>query len=72
LLSTGLKKYAVGFIKGWKIFEINTPKQAQVIHARDSKQLFTMLKKGRVDIALYSRLMGLENIRRLNIQGARI
>ena len=66
-----LKNYAVGFIKGWKILEINTPKEAQIILARDSEQLFTMLEKNRIDVALFERLMGLEIIRHKKIQGAR-
>lgn len=61
---SSLKNYVVGFIKGWKIFEKNTPKEAQVVLARDAEHLFTMLEKKRIDIALYSQLMGLEVIRR--------
>lgn len=61
----------VGLIKGWKILEINTPREAHIILARDAEQLFTMLDKGRVDVALYSRLMGLEIIRRRKIAGAK-
>ncbi len=66
-----LRLYSVGFIKGWKILEINTPKEAHIILARDAEQLFTMLEKGRVDVVLYSRLMGLEIIRRRKIAGAK-
>ena len=64
-----LRNYYVGFIKGWKILEKNTPNGTQVILARDAEQLFTMLEKRRVDVILYSRLMGLEIIRRRKLAG---
>jgi len=66
-----LRNYYVGFIKGWKILEKNTPNGTQVILARDAEQLFTMLEKRRVDVVLYSRLMGLEIIRRRKLAGVR-
>jgi len=66
-----LRNYTIGFIKGWKILEINTPKDTKIVFARDATQLFTMLEKGRIDIALYDRLMGLEIIRSRQIRGAR-
>ena len=66
-----LKNYSVGYIKGWKIMEMNIPKEAQVIPAMDANQLFTMLRRGRVEVVLFERLMGLEIIRRQNIQDAR-
>lgn len=66
-----LRNYAVGLIKGWKILEKNTPKGTHVILARNAEQLFTMLEKGRVDVALYSRLMGLEIIRRRKLAGVK-
>ncbi|MBL4691546.1 MAG: transporter substrate-binding domain-containing protein [Rhodospirillales bacterium] len=64
-----LRNYYVGFIKGWKILEKNTPNGTLVILARDAEQLFTMLEKRRVDVILYSRLMGLEIIRRRKLAG---
>lgn len=68
---SSLKNYTVAFIRGWKILEKNTPKGTPIILARDAEQLFTILEKGRVDVILYSRLMGLEIIRRRKLAGAK-
>ena len=64
-----LKTHIVGFIKGWKIFENNVPAGTSIVYTTDSSQLFTLLEKGRIDIALYSRLMGLDIIRRRRMTG---
>lgn len=65
-----LKPYSVGFMRGWKIYEKNIPKGTDVLLADDAEQLFTLLERGRVDVVLYTRLMGLEIIRRRQIVGA--
>lgn len=64
-----LKPYVVGLIKGWKIFENNVPAGTNVILTNDPDQLFSLLEKGRVDIALYSRLMGLAIVQRRQMVG---
>lgn len=64
-----LKPYIVGLIKGWKILERNVPAGTDVVYVNDSEQLFTLLEKGRIDIALYSRLMGLDVIQRRRMTG---
>ncbi len=54
----GLKKYNVGFIRGWKIYEINV-KNTRSLHVVSSEvELFNMLLKDRVDIILYEKLRG--------------
>lgn len=67
-----LKPYIVGLIKGWKIFEKNIPAGTDMVHAHDPEQLFTLLEKGRIDIALYSRLMGLDIVKRRQLTGVTI
>ena len=64
-----LKSHSVGFIKGWKIFEKNIPVGTDIVYAHDAEQLFTLLEKGRVDIVLYSRLEGLDIIKRRQLAG---
>jgi polar amino acid transport system substrate-binding protein len=65
-----LQTYKVGIVRGWKILEEN------IIYSNGprsdiSKQelLFTMLDKGRIDVAVYSRYFGLEVIKQLGIKG---
>jgi len=53
-----LKPLTVAYIKGWKIFEINIPKQTKTIIAKDTGQLFALLEKNRVDAVLLSKLLG--------------
>lgn len=64
-----LKPHIVGLIKGWKILEKNVPAGTDVVYTGDAEQLFTLLEKRRIDIALYSRLMGLDIIRRRQMTG---
>lgn len=66
-----LKPFSIGYIKGWKIYEINVPQGTDVIQVTDAEQLFSLLDKGRIDVALYTRYMGLEIIRHRQIAGAR-
>ncbi|MDA0997660.1 MAG: hypothetical protein O2944_05575, partial [Proteobacteria bacterium] len=58
-----LKPFSIGYIKGWKIYEMNVPQGTDVIQGPDAEQLFSLLDKGRIDVALYTRFMGLEIIR---------
>ena len=67
-----LKPYIVGLIKGWKIFEKNIPAGTDMVYAHDPEQLFTLLEKGRIDIALYTRLMGLDIVKRRQLTGVTI
>lgn len=67
-----LRKYNIGFIRGWKILENNTKRHQKVSIVRSPKELFAMLDKDRIDIALYAKWMGLEIIKKNNIQGVRV
>ncbi len=67
-----LEKYSIGFIRGWKILENNTKDHKNVNIVRSPAELFSMLDKNRIDIALYAKWMGLEIVRKKNIQGIRV
>lgn len=54
-----LKPYAVTHIHGWVIFERNLPAGQSVTTVREAQQMFTLLQKGRADMALYERWQGL-------------
>lgn len=58
-----LKPYAVTHVHGWVIFERNMAKGQAVTTVKEPKQMFTMLNKGRADIALYERWQGLQHIK---------
>lgn len=49
----------VGHIRGWKIFEQNLTPQTRVTIVDSAEQLFDMLNRDRIDVALYERWLGL-------------
>lgn len=69
---TGLDPYIVGYIKGWKIFEQNLRSPASLSTANDPEQLFTMLDKNRIDVALYERWMGSALAKQMNMRDIRV
>ena len=50
-----LKPYTVGHVRGWQIYNKKTRGAKKVIQANDPAQLFGLLKKGRIDLALFER-----------------
>jgi polar amino acid transport system substrate-binding protein len=50
-----LPGHAVGYILGWQIFEHNLPPIQDLTIAKDSKQLFGLLKSGRLEVILHER-----------------
>lgn len=67
-----LRKYNIGYIRGWKILENNTIRHPKVSVVRSRRELFSMLDKNRIDIALYSKWMGLDFVKKNNIKGVRV
>ncbi len=67
-----LYKYNIGYIRGWKILENNTKNHQKVSVVRSPQELFSMLDKDRIDIALYSKWMGLNIVKQNDIQGVRV
>lgn len=53
-----LEPLSVGHIKGWKIYEQNLHPATHIATADDPDQLFAMLDKNRIDVALYERWLG--------------
>ena len=68
----GLDPYIVGYIKGWKIFEQNLRPPALLSPAHDPEQLFAMLEKNRIDVALYERWMGSALAKQMNLTDVRV
>jgi len=67
-----LQPLSVGHIKGWKIYEQNLKLHPQVTTVDTAEQLFTMLDKNRIDVALYARSMGLALLQKMKIQNIHI
>lgn len=53
-----LRSYRVGYVIGWKIVEDNICGLPEVKGVRDGDILFSMLEKGRIDVAIYSKAGG--------------
>lgn len=58
-----LKDLKIGIVRGWKILENHTQDFACRTLLVDSKQLFEMQDRGRLDVVLYSKLGGKEKIK---------
>lgn len=62
-----LQPYVVGIINGWQIVERNVADAKLVTRANDYEQLFNMLDKGRVEIAILDRAMGSWKLKQLGL-----
>lgn len=60
---TALKPYSVTYIIGWKIFESNVPAGVPATPVREAEQMFALLARERVDVALHERWQGLAQAR---------
>ena len=67
-----LVSFAVGHVKGWKIFEKNLWPATLVTTAENPGQLFAMLGKNRIDVALYERWMGYALAQQMNLTDVRV
>lgn len=66
-----IRNLDIGIVKGWKILENNTEGFPFVTFVPTEVELFNMLRKDRIDVALYSRLTGYAVIKELAITGIR-
>ncbi len=66
-----IKNLYIGVIQGWKILEKNTRDFPNVTLAPTETELFTMLEKERLDIALYDKLTGYEYLSQHGFTGIR-
>ena len=67
-----LKPFHVGIINGWKLLERNISGTQSLIKVKNSKQLFAVLDKGRVDLIIFSRYSGLQIVKDLGLIGIRV
>ncbi len=59
----------IGIVRGWKILEKNTAGFPQRTLVPTETELFTMLHKNRLDVALYSKLTGYAALKEMNYEG---
>lgn len=67
-----LASYDVGIVRGWKILEQQIRGVRSLTRVRTPRLLMTLLGKGRVDVVVFERLMGLALAREQEIQGLRV
>jgi len=61
--------HMVGIVTGWKILEQKTSGLASVVKLESQEQLFSMLDKDRIDVALIEKSMGLYAIKSMKLNG---
>ncbi len=64
-----IRTLSIGIVKGWKILENNTKGFPEVTLVPSETELFNMLDLGRIDVALYDRLTGYEQIHLRGFKG---
>lgn len=63
-----LAPLSVGYILGWYVFDNNVPPVRELATPKDSKQLFGLLKAGRVEVILHERWQALWQAREQDIE----
>lgn len=66
-----IRHHSVGFIKGWKFYEQNMTGAEHVTTVDDPTQLFRLLDRDRIEVALYARWMGLALIQKQGLKNIR-
>lgn len=66
-----IRNLHIGLVSGWKILEENTKGFPHVVKVPTETELFNMLDLDRIDIALYSKLTGYEQIHLTGLEGIR-
>jgi polar amino acid transport system substrate-binding protein len=62
-----LTPYSVAYIIGWVIFDHNVDSARELTMAKDSRQLMSLLKAGRVEVVLHERWQALWHARALDM-----
>ncbi|MFW6380794.1 MAG: substrate-binding periplasmic protein [Spirochaetota bacterium] len=64
-----IRELDIGIVRGWRILEENTSGFPYVVTVPTEVELFTMLDRGRIDIALYARLTGYSCLAEMDLEG---
>lgn len=66
-----IRNLDIGIVRGWKILETYTDGFPWVVLVPSEVELFRMLSKGRIDVALYSQITGYAAVSDLGLAGIR-
>jgi polar amino acid transport system substrate-binding protein len=66
------KPYNVGIVTGWKILERTIVNTKGLEKLENGDQLFTLLDKGRIDVAVYEKMQGLMTIQKHSFNNIKI
>ncbi len=66
------KPYSVGIVTGWKILEKNIVDTKSMDKVENAQELFSMLDKNRIDVAVYEKLQGLVTIQKYGYKNIKI
>jgi polar amino acid transport system substrate-binding protein len=67
-----IKPYDIGILRGWKILEDITQGARSVTSVESGEQLFTMLDKGRIEIAVFEKSQALAILNKMKIPGIKL
>jgi polar amino acid transport system substrate-binding protein len=67
-----IKPYDIGILLGWKILEDITRGARSVTSVESGEQLFTMLQKGRIEIAVFEKSQGLALLNKMKSPGIKL
>jgi polar amino acid transport system substrate-binding protein len=67
-----LAPLSVGLLRGWKIYERSLKPGTQMTAVDTPEQLFSILDKNRIDVALYERSLGLALIKKMGIKDVHV
>ena len=67
-----LKPYDVGILTGWKILERTIVGTRSLVKMETGRQLFAMLDKERIDVAVIEKLEGMHFVKTMGLQGIKI
>ena len=67
-----LEPLSVGFLRGWKIYERSLKPGTRTTVVDAPEQLFSILDKDRIDVALYERSLGMALIEKMGIKNIHV
>ncbi|MCW8826249.1 MAG: transporter substrate-binding domain-containing protein [Gammaproteobacteria bacterium] len=67
-----LEGYTTSYVRGWKIFENNIPRNENNVVVGEARQMFELLKEGRTDVVLYEKWQGLLLAKQSGVEGIQV
>ena len=64
--------YNIGVLRGWKILETISTGARSVTNLENAEQMFTMLEKGRIDIAPFEKYEGLVLLKKMGLRDIKV